>query len=86
MGTGESGMGNGELIADSRDWGMEAGDRGMRIMARLLDSLLLMNKPLSAVISSLWAGCSLICSDLRHLVSAGGVMHSRGGRILPGIL
>ena len=57
----------------------------MGIMARLLDSLLLMNKPLSAVISSLWVRCSLICSNLRHPVSAGGAMRSRGGRILPGI-
>lgn len=74
MGNGESGMGD-------EDWRLEAGDWGMGIMARLLDSLLLMNKPLSAVISSLWAGCSLICSNLRHLVSAGGAMRSRGGRI-----
>ena len=71
---------------------MEAGDSGLGtgdwesgIMVRLLDSLLLMNKPLSAVISSLWVRCSLICSDLRHPVSAGEAMRSKGGHILPDI-
>lgn len=92
MEAGEWGMENRELIADSREWGMGARESGMGdggwglgIMVPLLLPFLFMNRPLSAVISSLWAGCSLICSNLRHPVSAGGAMHSRGGRILPGI-
>lgn len=93
LGNGESGIGNGESGMGDGDWrlgtgesGMGAGDWESGIMARLLDSLLLMNKPLSAVISSFGVRCSLICSNLRHPVSAGGAMRSKGGRILPGIL
>lgn len=84
FGTRESGAGSREWGLGTREWGL--GNRGSGIMARLLDSLLLMNKPLSAVISSLWAECSLICSNLQHPVSAGGAMRSKGGHILPGIL
>lgn len=74
------------FLMGSGEWGLEAGDWGLGIMARLLDSLLLMNKPLSAVISSLWVRGSLIFPDLRHPVSAGGAMRSKGDHILPGIL
>ncbi len=81
MGSGEWGLGNGDsgigkltadkLVADSREWGL-----GKRFF---------MDRPISDFIGFLWIGISLIVSNLRHPVSAGGAMRSKGGHILPGI-
>lgn len=85
---GEWGMENRELIADSREWGMGARESGMGdggwglgIMVPLLLPFLFMNRPVPSFIGSFGVRCSLICSNLRHPVSAGGAMRSKGGHI-----